>query len=122
MVFAKGGTGEEKLVGRTYPHVPVIVVPLCVFLFAWVQYCVGVCVCVPVCVGGSAAMKQLPVGLTTLQCWAKETEGENGRGENQLQKAHWLTLITVLSQLKQEQQPQHPDWDSFTQELYLFNV
>lgn len=45
MVFAKGGTGEEKLVGRTYPHVPVIVVPLCVFLFAWVQYCVGVCVC-----------------------------------------------------------------------------
>lgn len=94
--------------------------------FVCIFVCLGTvlcwCVCVPVCVGGSAAMKQLPVGLTTLQCWAKETEGENGRGENQLQKAHWLTLITVLSQLKQEQQPQHPDWDSFTQELYLFNV
>ena len=39
--------------GRTHPHVPAIVacffVRLCGFLFAWVQYCVCVLVCVGVC-------------------------------------------------------------------------
>ena len=48
----------------------VFFVRLCGFLFAWVQYCVCVLVCVGVRgrEGGSAAMKQLPVGLTRLQC------------------------------------------------------
>ncbi len=92
MLFAKKGSGIWGSLGaHTHPHVPVVVVASCEVLYiSWLPGCSAVlacvCVCVCVCVGGSAAMKQLPVGLTTLQCWVKETRGENGRGENQLQR------------------------------------
>lgn len=73
------------------PRVPVTPVP------AWEL------VCVVAWVGGSATMKQPPVGLATPQCWAKEDQRKERKRSEPITADHRLNLITMLTQLKRRQ-------------------
>lgn len=108
---------ESKGVAHTHTHtqpeVPVAAGPLVLGKFTFHTCCWDR--------EGSAARKQLPVGLTRPPCWAKETEAGDGERGEPITSARRPTLITVPSQLNRGS-CNSGKWDFLTRKYFTYCV